>query len=74
MAVRKGYYVHGMSCGHCVRAVTEELAALDAVSAVEVDLHPDANSKVTVTSATPLADEDVAAAIDEAGYDFVGAA
>ena len=74
MAVRKDYYVHGMSCEHCVHAVTEELVALDAVRAVEVDLHPDGNSKVTVTSEAPLADGDVAAAIDEAGYDFVGAA
>lgn len=74
MTVRKEYYVSGMTCGHCVHAVSEELSALDSVSAVDVDLHPGETSTVTVTSAASLADEDVAAAIDEAGYDFAGAA
>lgn len=74
MTVSRDYYVSGMSCAHCVHAVSEELTALDSVSAVEVDLHPGETSKVTVTSGAPLAEEDVAAAIDEAGYDFAGAA
>jgi copper ion binding protein len=60
--------VLGMTCSHCVAAVTEELGALDGVTAVAVDLHPGETSTVTVTSDAPLAPEAVAGAIDEAGY------
>jgi copper ion binding protein len=63
------YIVSGMTCGHCVSAVTEELGAIDGVSAVEVDL---ASGRVTVTSAAPLALDAVAAAVDEAGYALTG--
>jgi len=62
------YTVTGMTCGHCVKSVTEEVSALAGVSAVEVDL---ASGKVTVTSTAPLADADVKAAVDEAGYQLV---
>ena len=48
------YKVTGMTCGHCVNAVTSELTGLDGVSAVTVDLVPDGVSLVTVTSAAPL--------------------
>ena len=61
------YKVTGMSCEHCVNAVTSELGSLDGVSAVTVDLVPDGNSLVTVTSARPLAEDEVIAALDEAG-------
>lgn len=61
------YSVTGMTCGHCVHAVTSELAALAGVTAVEVDLDAGATSTVTVTSDSPLARDDVAAALDEAG-------
>jgi copper chaperone CopZ len=57
-----------MTCDHCVRAVKEEIGQLAGVSAVAVDLVVDGVSTVTVTSAAPLAEADVAAAIDEAGY------
>ena len=60
--------VDGMTCGHCVHAVTAELTALPAVTDVAVDLHAGATSTVTITSDAPLADDDVRAAIDEAGY------
>jgi copper chaperone len=59
--------VTGMSCEHCVNAVTSELGRLDGVSAVEVGLVPGGVSLVTVTSAVPLAPDTVAAALDEAG-------
>ena len=62
-----GYKVTGMSCEHCVNAVTSELRRLDGVSAVTVDLVPDGVSVVTVASAQPLADDAVGAALDEAG-------
>ncbi|HEY6495185.1 MAG TPA: heavy-metal-associated domain-containing protein [Trebonia sp.] len=61
------YKVTGMSCEHCVNAVSGELSSLDGVSAVTVDLVPEGVSLVTVTSAGPLADDAVGAALDEAG-------
>jgi copper chaperone CopZ len=61
------YEVTGMTCEHCVHAVTEELSRLDGVSGVNVELVPGGASSVTVTSAEPLADEAVSAALDEAG-------
>ena len=60
--------VDGMTCGHCVHAVTTELTALPSVTDVAVDLHAGATSTVTMPSEAPLADDDVRAAIDEAGY------
>jgi copper chaperone len=62
--------VVGMTCGHCVQAVTQELTALDGVQDVAVELVPDGTTLVTVTSAAPLDDAAVRAAIDEAGYDI----
>jgi copper chaperone len=59
------YSVTGMTCEHCVNAVTEELLQLNGVSRVSIDLPTGA---VTVTSAEELAHEAVAAAVDEAGY------
>jgi len=61
------YQVMGMTCEHCVRAVTEEIEDLGGVSAVTVALVPDGVSVVTVTSDAPLTSEAVAAALDEAG-------
>jgi copper chaperone CopZ len=65
------YDVQGMTCGHCVSAVTEELTGLDGVTAVSVDLTPGGTSTVTVTSDAPLDAGDVRAAVDEAGYEVV---
>jgi len=64
------YGVAGMTCGHCVAAVTEELVALDGVTAVDVRLVPGGTSAVHVVSATPLDRSAVAAAVDEAGYEL----
>ena len=61
------YQVTGMSCEHCVRAVTTELTSLAGVTGVNVDLVPGGTSAVTVTSDKPLAERAVAAALDEAG-------
>ena len=57
--------VTGMTCGHCVASVTEELLEVDGIETVEVDLSTGA---VTVTSAGPVDRAEVAAAVDEAGY------
>jgi copper ion binding protein len=63
------YQVTGMTCDHCVRAVTTELVLLEGVRSVDVDL---AQGAVTVTSDGPLDREEVREAIDEAGYALEG--
>lgn len=63
--------VAGMTCQHCVNAVTEELTALDGVRDVAVDLVAGGTSHVTVTSDAPLDDDALRAAVDEAGYAVV---
>jgi copper chaperone len=63
------YTVQGMTCGHCVSSVTEEVGALDGVQAVDVDL---ASGLVTVTSDRDLAEADIRAAVTEAGYQLAG--
>jgi copper chaperone len=61
------YQVDGMTCGHCVAAITEELNALDEVTSVTVDLSPGGTSSLTVTGSVPLTTAQVTAALDEAG-------
>ena len=61
------YQVTGMTCGHCASAVTEELSSLGGVVGVEVELRAGGTSTVAVTSEQPLTDDQVAAALDEAG-------
>ncbi|HUC24826.1 MAG TPA: heavy-metal-associated domain-containing protein [Streptosporangiaceae bacterium] len=61
------YAVTGMTCEHCVRAVTEELTRLGGVSDVTVELVPGGQSAVTVTSDAPLPADAVSSALDEAG-------
>jgi len=70
MAVTSTYTVTGMTCSHCVQAVTGELSALPGVADVRVDL---ASGAVTVTSAAPLTDDAVREAVDEAGYELANA-
>ena len=59
------FTVTGMTCGHCVASVTEEVSELAGVENVDVDL---ATGAVTITSTTPLEDDAVRAAVEEAGY------
>ena len=63
------YQVSGMTCGHCVQAVSREVGALPGVETVDVDL---ATGAVRVTSGQPLSSEAVRDAVDEAGYELVG--
>jgi copper chaperone len=63
------YTVTGMTCGHCVQAVSTEVGRVAGVSAVQVDL---AAGAVTVTSDAPVDEQAVRAAVDEAGYEVVG--
>ena len=60
------YTVVGMTCGHCVNAVTEEVSAVPGVTAVDVDL---ASGGLTVTSTETVDDGAVRAAVEEAGYE-----
>ncbi len=60
------YTVAGMTCGHCVNAVTEEVSAVPGVTAVDVDL---ASGGLTVTSTETVDDGAVRAAVEEAGYE-----
>jgi len=62
------YTVDGMSCQHCVDAITGEVTQVAGVSGVTVDL---AAKTVTVT-ADPVDDAAIRAAIDEAGYTVRG--
>ena len=62
------YLVTGMTCGHCVSSVKEEVSAIDGVDAVEVVLKKDGASRVTVRSSASISPEKVRAAVDEAGY------
>ena len=68
MSTSATYHVEGMTCQHCVAAVTQELGDLDGVTGVEVELDPQGVSTVRVDSERALADDDVRAAVDEAGY------
>ncbi len=65
MSVSTTYTVTGMTCGHCVASVTEEVGEVPGVDAVDVDL---ASGRMTVTSGAPVGSELIRAAVVEAGY------
>ncbi|WP_432523812.1 heavy-metal-associated domain-containing protein [Kineococcus sp. SYSU DK006] len=62
--------VEGMTCAHCVAAVTREVSALPGVTGVDVALVAGGTSTVTVTAEAPLERAALAAAVDEAGYEL----
>lgn len=64
--------VEGMTCSHCVRAVTEEISALDGVTGVEVDLVAGGVSRVTVHGTAAVPGEVLRSAVGEAGYTVAG--
>ncbi|RVW02922.1 heavy-metal-associated domain-containing protein [Rhodococcus xishaensis] len=59
------YTVTGMTCGHCVASVKEEVGAIAGVTDVAVDL---SSGRLTIASAAPLPESAVTAAVREAGY------
>ena len=61
----ESYTVTGMTCGHCVSSVTEQVSELPGVTDVQVELE---TGRVTVTSDGPLGQDQVRAAVEEAGY------
>ena len=62
------FTVTGMTCGNCVKHVTEELTEIDGVTDVAVDLVAGGDSPVTITTEGPVTQDAIAAAVDEAGY------
>jgi len=73
MSTTATYNVVGMTCDHCVGAVTKELSELAGVETVSIELNVGGATPVTVVSAEPLAADAVVAAIDEAGYELADA-
>ncbi|MDX6764496.1 cation transporter [Streptomyces sp. F8] len=67
--VRTVYAVAGMTCGHCKDAITKAVGAVAGVGRVEVDL---AAGRIAVVAAAGLDDRLIAAAVDDAGYEFTG--
>jgi copper ion binding protein len=65
MSETRTFTVQGMTCGHCVSSVTEEVQEIPGIERVDVVLESGA---VTVTSSEPLDDSAVRAAVEEAGY------
>jgi len=59
--------ITGLTCGHCVGAITSELSVLAGVGNVQIDLVVDGTSTLRVTTDKELTDDEVAAALDEAG-------
>jgi len=74
ISITETYKVSGMTCGHCVHAVTSELQSLEGVESIEIDLVPGGLSPVRVTSVGSLDKAAVAAAVDEAGYGLASSA
>ena len=67
------YRVTGMTCDHCVHAVTAEMTAIPGVRDVQIDLVAGGTSEVRVVSEAPLDETAVREAVDEAGYELAGA-
>ncbi|MBL0704039.1 heavy-metal-associated domain-containing protein [Sinomonas sp. JC656] len=64
-------HVDGMTCGHCVASVTEEIQSLDGVEGVSIDLNAGGVSEVTIDSDRKLKHESISEAVAEAGYVMV---
>ena len=65
MTTTQSYTVTGMTCGHCVMSVTEEVQEIPGVENVDVVL---ATGSLTVTSNEPVDDDAVKTAVEDAGY------
>lgn len=62
------YQVTGMTCGHCERAVTQEVGHIPGVTAVEVSA---VTGRLVVTSTSEVAEAEILTAVEEAGYEAV---
>jgi copper chaperone len=65
MTATQTYTVTGMTCGHCVASVTEEVQEIAGVESVAVDLD---SGSLDITTSQPVEDAAVKAAVEEAGY------
>lgn len=63
--------ITGMTCGHCVSSVTEELTEIDGVENVEVNLNKGGASSTVITSSRELSSDEINDAVTEAGYQVV---
>ncbi len=63
--MQNSYAISGMTCEHCDHHVGEALAALDGVESASADHR---TGDATVISSRPLTDDEVSAALEEAGY------
>lgn len=62
------YTIVGMTCGHCVQSITEEVSAVPGVTDLDVEL---ASGAPSVTSETGGVDDDaIRSAVAEAGYEI----
>jgi copper chaperone len=66
MTTTSTWTVTGMTCDHCVRAVTEEVSGVGGVTSVQVDL---TSGRLVVESDGPIDAAALVAAVDEAGYE-----
>ncbi len=74
MATTQRFQATGLTCGHCARAVSEELLALEGVREADVEVVEGGTSLVTVVTERELADDEVTGALTEAGdYQLVRA-
>lgn len=63
--------ISGMTCGHCVASVAEELSGVEGVENVEVTLNKEGLSTAVVTSSKELQPGQINEAVAEAGYQVV---
>ena len=72
MSTTQRFQATGLTCGHCARAVSEELVALEGVLDAQVEVVSGGQSVLTVVAERDLTDDEVTAALVEAGdYELV---
>ena len=62
------FIVSGLNCGGCVNTLTRKAMAIYGVVHVDVDLHPQADSPVTIRHATAVREDTIESALARAGY------
>ena len=64
----KNIKVQGMTCDHCVNAVTDALNKISGVTGVNIALNTDAPTPVNIVADNDISDADIKLAVEEAGY------
>ena len=65
MSQTTDFIITGMTCGHCVASVTEEVKEIPGVTDVQIDL---ASGRLRVAGEQAVSGADVKSAVEEAGY------